>query len=354
MVLAYTIPIVKPLHVAARDGDFDKCKTLIEADPGIVSSKDDDGRSAMHVAAWHGKSEACRVLAETAPQLASTTDAYGRTPLYLAVAIPEKEDEAYADHYHSVIQVLADVAPHTVTMASVYGYTPLHMAAKKGNERACRLLLALAPETVRTVIDTYKATPLHLAARYSCNINVCRLLLEAAPDTVTMTDAPGRVPLHVAIESRDIEICRLLLEAAPQTSTATCRLRRTPLHLAARIAFDEICPVLVDAALETVNMTDIYGLTPMCFANDRTKKLIRACVAARLPTVSDEKRMQLGTTLSFENKQAIRQALLVLRRVSETLEYALPRDISFRIACMCVGCNHALSLFISCKRIYFL
>jgi len=106
-----------PIHDAARDGDLAKIKSLLKADPNLVSSKDDKyGQTPLHVAAFNDRKDVAELL------LASKAD---------------------------------------VNAKANNGSTPLHLAAAKGNKDVVELLLAGKADV--NAVDNDGWSPLHSA-----------------------------------------------------------------------------------------------------------------------------------------------------------------------------------------------
>jgi hypothetical protein len=106
-----------PIHDATRDGDLAKVKSLLKADPNLVSSKDDKyGQTPLHVAAFNDRKDVAELL------LASKAD---------------------------------------VNAKANNGSTPLHLAAAKGNKDMVELLLAGKADV--NAVDNDGWSPLHSA-----------------------------------------------------------------------------------------------------------------------------------------------------------------------------------------------
>ena len=117
---------------AATFGDVDRLAVLLEADPGLTDRRSGDGFTALHLAAFFGQDDAVRLLLGRG----ADPDAYGTgwmtgTPLNSA---------ASAGHAATVDLLLeAGADPDAVQRG---GWTPLHSAAHNGDARTVELLLA--------------------------------------------------------------------------------------------------------------------------------------------------------------------------------------------------------------------
>lgn len=78
------------LHLAARDGDLERVKRLVEANPGILNITDNKLRTPLHKAAKYGHLEVVKFLKENGADL-QAKDNQKQTPLTLA----EKKSSAF-------------------------------------------------------------------------------------------------------------------------------------------------------------------------------------------------------------------------------------------------------------------
>jgi|WetSurMetagenome_2_1015567.scaffolds.fasta_scaffold80716_1 uncharacterized protein len=120
IVLGWSIPaFCGEIHDAARSGDLEKVKMLLNDNPELVSSKDD----------------------------------FGQTPLHKAMVFDRKDAVAL------LLTKKADVNARDYN-----GFTPLHCAAISGNIGIVKLLLANKADV--NAKDNLKGTPLRWAASY--------------------------------------------------------------------------------------------------------------------------------------------------------------------------------------------
>ena len=158
------------LHVAARRGSVDMCRLLLRhgADPNLHDAR--DGDCALHHAAREGHLETVELLlSRGARQRAKNKTWY--TPLHLAA---RNGDVRVAK------ALLADAvakgnAAEIVDRARRSGTTPLHSAVERGHADAARLLLAHGADwNARTIRDESVA---HFAAK--CGVpEILRVVLE--------------------------------------------------------------------------------------------------------------------------------------------------------------------------------
>jgi ankyrin repeat protein len=150
-----------PLHDAARDGDLEKARALIDEGAGIDAQSD-----------------------------------RGETPLILAIL------EGHADVAELLIANGADVMARNER-----GLTPLHAAAYSGGAEVARLLLEHGAE-LEDRANVSGATPLIVAAEEN-HVGVAELLIARGAD-LSIPDRDGFTPLTQAWAKKRTEMVRLL------------------------------------------------------------------------------------------------------------------------------------------------
>lgn len=140
------------IHDAAAQGDLEKVKALLKANPYLVSSKDSHGMTPLHWAALNGQKDAVELLLANKADVNATSN-NGDTPLHLAEAA-EHQDVAELLRQHGgqdttilraalngdleKIKAFLKVNPNLVFSndPSYFGYTPLHAGCRK-RTRGC-------------------------------------------------------------------------------------------------------------------------------------------------------------------------------------------------------------------------
>ena len=102
---------------AAKKGDLDTLKALLESDGALLDTRDSDGSTALHCATWKGYREVVVFLLEAGADVHAhnSNDHWGTTPLHAA---------AHANQT-TLVQLLID-AGADVNAKDMNGKTPFH------------------------------------------------------------------------------------------------------------------------------------------------------------------------------------------------------------------------------------
>ena len=158
------------IHQAAIDGNLDKVKSLLAANPSLVSSR----------------------VATNHPNLIRYD---GYTPLICAA------EKGRKDVVEFLLTHKADVSA-----TSVNGWTALHAAAYFGNKDVVEVLLSHKANVNAKDLDGY--TPLHLASG-GRHKDIVELLLTNKAD-VNAKSVRGETPLHLAVLMKCNDVADLL------------------------------------------------------------------------------------------------------------------------------------------------
>ncbi|KAA3679556.1 ankyrin repeat domain-containing protein 50 [Paragonimus westermani] len=279
------VTVEDSIVLAARKGEYDKLKNLLEFDVD-VDQLDEDGWSALRTASWRGYIEIVDLLLRHGAQVnlsgpdgrsalraaawaghegivrqllcagadVDIQDAEGRTPLIAA---------AYMGHV-GVVELLAN-AGADLNHADEDGRTALHVAAfcvrpSETHHEVVSCLLDCGANP--NVFDTEGISPLLGAARVGSQA-VCELCLEADTD-VNQTDKCGNTALMLAVLGGHLDVVRLLLfwGAAVDVMDAA---GRSLLSLAAAIGHGPIVQLLLARGLDEAHR-DHAGCIPLHLA----------------------------------------------------------------------------------------
>lgn len=219
------------LASAARDGDVEEARTLLDLNPGLATySTFAAQNSPLHFAASRGHAEIVSLLLENGAD-ASSRNVSGQTALMLACR---------RGHWEVVLALL--VFRSSVTRAEyLSGKTALHYAASGGHIRCIRLLATdFVPSTL------YGAPVASIGSfKESCRISTppdSALDINALSRFVNKVADGGVTALHLAASNGHSECLELLLDLRANVSAVTypygssmkmIGAGSTPLHFAA-------------------------------------------------------------------------------------------------------------------------
>ena len=163
-------------------GHDDDAFAFLEKGVPSVSTRPDKATTLMLAAAF-GAPKAIDRLKPDAAELARQ-DIDGATALIYA---------ARRGQVATTKRLLAHKAP--VDQTDSHGRTPLMYAAMNGHKEVVDLLLAAGAKP--SLVDSDKASALHLTARYGGSVPVAQSLLKAKAD-ISERDATGKTPLALA------------------------------------------------------------------------------------------------------------------------------------------------------------
>ncbi|CAK7354688.1 unnamed protein product [Dovyalis caffra] len=231
------------LYAAAEYGYVDVVKEMIKyydlADAGIKAR---NGFDAFHVAAKRGDLEILRVLMEAHPELSMTVDLSNTTALHTAATQGHIE----------IVDFLLDSGSSLATIARSNGKTALHSAARNGHLEVVRALLTMEPGMV-TRKDKKGQTALHMAVKGQ-NIEVVEELINAESSSVNMIDTKGNSALHIATRKGRTQIVRLLLRHSETDIEAVNRTGETAVDTAEKMGHPEIGVILQEHGVQSAKM----------------------------------------------------------------------------------------------------
>ncbi|GER44850.1 ankyrin repeat family protein [Striga asiatica] len=234
------------LYVAAEYGYFEVVREMIKYyDLSAAGIKARNGFDALHIAAKQGDLEVVKVLMEAHPELSMTVDIANTTALHTAATQGRIE----------VVNYFLESESSLATIARSNGKTALHSGARNGHVEVVRALLAKDPR-LSTRVDKKGQTALHMAVKGQ-NLDVVADLIEADPSTINMVDAKGNTPLHIAsrkgraqdkdvrsYRTNPVRVVKMLLCQAGLDTRAVNRSNETALDTAEALGHPEITSIL--------------------------------------------------------------------------------------------------------------
>jgi ankyrin repeat protein len=212
---------------AVKKGDRTMVDRMLEADPSLVSTRDERGTSAVLLAHYYGKTDVAAALLSRAPALdvfEAATAGDAKRVGALVDADRSLADAVAKDGYtplglgaffkrRDVVKVLLDRGAKPSVPSRDQGFTPLHSAVATdaaGSEREIvRLLLDAGADP--NAKSREGGTPLHTAA-FTGDLEIAEMLLAYGADP-SATDPKGMTPLDIARDRRNVEVAALFHRA---------------------------------------------------------------------------------------------------------------------------------------------
>ncbi|KAL7153743.1 hypothetical protein ABFS83_04G189000 [Erythranthe nasuta] len=209
------------LYIAAEYGYFEVVREMIKHyDLSAAGIKARNGFDALHIAAKQGDLEVVKVLMESHPELSMTVDMANTTALHTAATQGRIE----------VVNYFLEQESSLATIARSNGKTALHSAARYGHLEVVKALLCKEPR-IATRTDKKGQTALHMAVKGQ-NLEVVEELIRADPSTINMIDTKGNTPLHIAARKGRPQIAKMLLSKTETNARAINRSNETALDTA--------------------------------------------------------------------------------------------------------------------------
>ncbi|KMT05342.1 hypothetical protein BVRB_7g174770 [Beta vulgaris subsp. vulgaris] len=231
------------LYSAAEYGQVDIVREMIKYyDPSAASIKAKNGFDAFHIAAKEGDLETLKVLMETHPDLSMTCDTSNTTALQTAATQGHTE----------VVNFLLETGSGLATIGRSNGKTALHAAARNGHVAVVKALLG--KETgITTRTDKKGQTALHMAVKGQ-NLEVVEELIRADPSLINMTDSKGNTPLHIATRKGRHQIVTRLLAENEKDTTVVNRAGETAFDTAEKMSHPEILETLREHGVQSAKV----------------------------------------------------------------------------------------------------
>ena len=131
-------------------------EAIINAKPGLIQMRDNEGRNPLHFAASLGHLKAANYLLQNYPFNATRRDKKGKLPIHLAAL------EGHVD----IICALHQDIPEADDLLDKSGRNILHIAARSGSYKVFNF--ALKNPNINSLVnmkDKFGDTPLHIACR---------------------------------------------------------------------------------------------------------------------------------------------------------------------------------------------
>ncbi|XP_057782765.1 ankyrin repeat-containing protein At5g02620-like [Salvia miltiorrhiza] len=245
------------LYVAAEYGYYELVRELIQFyDLPAAGIKAKNGFDALHIAAKQGDLEVVKVLMEAHPELSMTVDIANTTALHTAATQGRIE----------VVNYFLESECSLATIAKSNGKTALHSAARNGHVQVVKALLSKEARII-TRTDKKGQTALHMAAKGQ-NLEVVAELIRADASTINMVDSKGNTALHIAARKGRDHIVKYLVSHKDTDTGVVNRSSETALDAAEKQAHLEIASVL-----QAHGVVSARAINPQAGGNPSTSEL---------------------------------------------------------------------------------
>ncbi|XP_059667773.1 ankyrin repeat-containing protein At5g02620-like [Cornus florida] len=228
------------LYVAAEYGYVDLVKEMIQFhDIGSAGIKATNHYDAFHIAAKQGDLEILKVLMEAFHELSMTSDQTNTTALHTAATQGHVE----------VVNFLLEKNSNLATIAKSNSKTALHSSARNGHLDVVRALLS-KELGIATRIDRKGQTALHMAVKGQ-SIEVVDELIESDAALINMVDSKGNTALHIAARKGRAPIVRALLTHNGINKEAINKSGETALDTAEKTGHPEVATILQEHGVQS-------------------------------------------------------------------------------------------------------
>jgi len=184
------------IHKAAKDGDFETVKKLLEQDPNLLNSGNRLQQTPLLMASFGGHTDIVLFLLERGAKI-DQPDSFGATPLHMAVLGGQTE----------IVELLISKGAD-VNIKSRNGKIPLQMAFEKDAPDIVEVFIkhGLA---INSSINPYGRTMLHEAAIQG-KIKIAGFLIDKGA-VIDAKDNAGKSPLDFALICDNQKVAELLI-----------------------------------------------------------------------------------------------------------------------------------------------
>ncbi|CAL5200212.1 unnamed protein product [Lathyrus oleraceus] len=238
------------LYVAAEYGYVNVVREMIQYyDLAEAAIKARNGFDAFHIAAKQGDIDILKILMEVHPELSMTVDPSNTTALHTAAA------QGHID----IVKFLLEAGSSLATIAKSNGKTALHSAARNGHLEVVKALLEKEPG-VAIRVDKKGQTALHMAVKGQ-NLEVVEELIKADPSTINMVDTKGNTALHIATRKARAQIVKMLLAQKETDTNAVNRSGETAVDTAEKIGNQDVRAILLEHGVQSAKTIKPQGTT---------------------------------------------------------------------------------------------
>ena len=224
-----------PLHDAARSGDMDRARELLEHGRYDVNCMDGKKWTPLHYACSGGYLDMIRMLISEFQADTALQHVGGHTPLQSA---------AYHGQVEAVLALINEFGCDANVRDS-RGNTLLHTVCESGDHNMTKTLIQHCNADVNAQNDD-SCTPLHLAAQGGKEDIAIALINKFSCSTSIKEGWLGRTSLHSACKRGCLNLVRILIWDHNADVNARDDHNNTSLHLAAQEGKEDIAIALIN------------------------------------------------------------------------------------------------------------
>jgi ankyrin repeat protein len=197
---ASTVALCGPIHDAARKGDANKIKALLQVDPKLVADRDKNGDTPLHIACLHGQMAAAQVLLDAGADVNAKNNYGAFTPGDLWGVFS-------SNNHQDPVSLLTVHGVDSKDMKN--GYTPLDLSLFASRHKDLVQLLIAKGADVNAQASS-GATPLFFAVLRDQPDDVKFLIDKGA--NVNAADAYGDTILDAALHMQYGSMIQLIID----------------------------------------------------------------------------------------------------------------------------------------------
>ncbi len=209
-----TLAFCGPIHDAARKGDANKLKALLQSDAKLVSGRDKNGDTPLHLACLHGQLAAAQVLIDAGADVNAKNNYGAFTPGDLGAVFS-------SNNHQDPVSLLSVHGIDTKDMKN--GYTPLDLCLFASRHKELLQLLIAKGADVNTQAAS-GATPLFFAVLRDQPDDVKFLIDKGA--NVNAADAYGDTILDAALHLQYGSMIQILVDRGADVNAMDQGLHR--------------------------------------------------------------------------------------------------------------------------------
>lgn len=181
--------MLEQLMEAARSGDAEAIRTMLQKNPELASKSMPNGESPLTAALYHGKQAAVEALLDCGVNVS----------IHEAAALGDWDTIAY----------MLNMEQRLISEYSYDGWTPLHLACFFGGYEAAELLIKRGADVNARSKNGMSNMPIHAAAAGK-RTAIVQLLLDNGADPNVQQNG-GWTPIQQSVSHYDIGMTELLL-----------------------------------------------------------------------------------------------------------------------------------------------